>query len=100
MTEENKILVNYRLEKAYKTLEEAKYLAKGEIWNLAINRLYYSCFYSIIALLLCIEQSPKTYKGTHNLFHQHFILTKRIPSDLAYLFATLFDARQECDYKD
>lgn len=100
MTEEKKILINYRLEKAYKTLDEAKYQMTGEMWNLAINRLYYSCYYSVTALLFCIDLNPKTHKGTHNLFHQHFILTKKLPNELAYTFSSLFDARQESDYKD
>ncbi|MBM2814442.1 MAG: hypothetical protein HW421_1204 [Ignavibacteria bacterium] len=100
MNEDVKIIINYRIEKAIKSLDEAEYLINGNMWNLTVNRLYYSCYYSIIALLLCIEQSPKTHKGARNLFHQHFIATGIFKYEFGELLTILFDARQEGDYKD
>ena len=44
-------LIQYRLERAYKTLEEADYMRVGNYFNAAINRLYYTCFYAAIGLL-------------------------------------------------
>ena len=39
-------LIQYRFERAYKTLEEADYMRVGNYFNAAINRLYYACFYA------------------------------------------------------
>jgi uncharacterized protein (UPF0332 family) len=43
--------ISYRINSAKETLEAARLLAENKHWNSAINRLYYSCFYSISALL-------------------------------------------------
>ena len=55
-------LIQYRFERAYKTLEEADYMRVGNYFNAAINRLYYACFYAATGLLIAkgIEA------GTHN----------------------------------
>lgn len=52
MTDWNKDLVLYRIEKARNTLEDAHILASSERWNACVNRLYYACFYAVTALLL------------------------------------------------
>jgi uncharacterized protein (UPF0332 family) len=52
MTGDKDDLVKYRLERAKKTLEDAQLLIESKRWNSAINRLYYSAFYAVIALLL------------------------------------------------
>lgn len=44
--------VNYRFHRAEESYEEALILAKEERWNAVINRLYYACFYAVIALLI------------------------------------------------
>lgn len=41
----------YRMAKAHSTLRQAQILAKEEEWDGCINRLYYACFYAVIALL-------------------------------------------------
>lgn len=45
-------LIKYRIARASETLAEAKLMAKSGHWNTCINRLYYSCFYSVNALLI------------------------------------------------
>ena len=41
--------INYRIEKSNVTFKEAESLAREGFWNGAAARLYYSCFYSVIA---------------------------------------------------
>lgn len=64
-----KELIKYRIEKAWATFEDAELLVKEARGGSALNRMYYSCFYAVMALLISIEQSPKTHKGTKNLFY-------------------------------
>lgn len=45
-------LVEYRIERAYKTMEEAALLEEKGYYNAAVNRLYYACYYATEALLL------------------------------------------------
>jgi len=44
--------IKYRFYRSEETFDEAVILAEKEKWNAVINRLYYSCFYAVIALLL------------------------------------------------
>jgi uncharacterized protein (UPF0332 family) len=45
-------LIIYRMSRAKETLQDAELLADGKRWNACVNRLYYSCFYAVSALLL------------------------------------------------
>ena len=53
-----------------------------------------------MALLLCLDLSPKTHNGTISRFNNHFIKKNIFHIEYGKFFAYLFDARQECDYKD
>ena len=68
-------LVNYRIAKAKTTLEEVKLHIENELWNTAINRLYYACYYAVIALLLDKGIQPKSHTGVRQMFGLHFIKT-------------------------
>ena len=39
--------INYRLDRAYESFEDAKLLAENDRWNTAINRLYYGILHFI-----------------------------------------------------
>jgi len=52
MNNSKKELVNYRLDRAYETYEDALLLANSNKWNSAMNRLYYAAFYAVSALVL------------------------------------------------
>lgn len=100
MTEEEIYLINYRIEKALTTLVEAKLMFKNNLLHGAVNRLYYACFYSVIALLLTKYLSAKTHKGVRNLFNLHFVETNLITKDISKFYSELFNARQRSDYED
>lgn len=62
-TEDRQAVIEYRKERAYLSLKEAEFVASGNFWNLAANRLYYSAFYisskkAIIWILRKSEDSP------------------------------------------
>jgi len=93
-------IIAHRLTRAYETLEEARMMAVAERWNAAVNRLYYACFYAVSALLLTKDlQSPK-HTGIRGLFSTHFVRTGLFPKELAVLYNSLFDTRNESDYED
>ena len=48
--EEKQSVVAYRLEKANKTLDDAKKVIEMELWATAANRLYYAAYYAVSAL--------------------------------------------------
>ncbi len=44
-SQQRRDIIQYRIEKSYKSLEEANAVAKLQYWNLTGNRLYYSVFH-------------------------------------------------------
>ncbi|MDX2301243.1 MAG: HEPN domain-containing protein [Microscillaceae bacterium] len=93
-------IVQYRIEKAQTTWQEANLGAENSLWNLCANRLYYAAFYAVTALLLKNGHKTQTHKGVRTLFAQHFIKTEMLSIDLNDLYNELFDKRQAGDYAD
>lgn len=92
--------ISFRLEKARKTLEDAKILANSQSWNSSVNRLYYACFYAVIAVLSKNDLESHTHMGAKSQFNSHFIKTGLIDKDLGLLYSDLFDLRHKGDYAD
>jgi len=93
-------LINYRIQRAFESLDEAKILAKKNHWNTVANRLYYSCFYIVNALFSKHDLITKTHSGTKSEFHKSFIKTGVFDKSFGKLYSELFDKRQEGDYQD
>ena len=93
-------LVQYRLSRAYETLEDAKLLAGSKRWKSCVNRLYYACFYAVSALLAYNDLSSRKHAGVLSLFNLNFVKSGRIAKETAEIYNDLFDARQESDYTD
>ena len=100
MTGSKDDLINYRLSRSKDTLDDAKILADRERWNSAINRLYYSAYYAVIALLLKHDYKPTTHNGAKSIFSEHFIKKEIIPKEFGKLYSQLFTWRQKGDYDD
>lgn len=101
MTEQQrKELVDYRFQKARETLQEVAVMRENELWNLVINRLYYSCYYAVSALLVNNGYNSKTHAGAGQLFQQHFVRTGLIKVELGKFFSEIFDKRHKGDYED
>ncbi|SHJ50262.1 Uncharacterized protein, contains HEPN domain, UPF0332 family [Tangfeifania diversioriginum] len=90
----------YRLERSKEALEEATILYNNKKWNATINRIYYSCFYAVVALLLQHNIKTTTHDGVRNQFGFHFIKTKKIEKEYGRFFSLLFDYRLKGDYGD
>ena len=93
-------LIQYRFERAYKTLEEADYMRVGNYFNAAINRLYYACYYAAVALLIKHELNPGTHAGVKQMLGLHFVATGRLSRELGRCFSLLFERRHSSDYDD
>ena len=92
--------INYRFQRVTESFEEALNLAENKRWNAVINRLYYSCFYAVIALLLKNNIETQTHDGARIQFGLHFIKTGMVDPKFGKLFSKLFDFRQKGDYGD
>jgi len=93
-------IVAFRMGKARRTLGEIPILIEHELWNTAINRLYYACFYAVTALLTNQQIETKTHAGALRMLSQHFTKTEQLSISLSRFYADLFDNRQTSDYAD
>lgn len=98
--EERKEYVTYKIESAYKTFEAAKILAENGFWNSAVNRLYYSLFYAVNALLVVNEILTKSHSSTKSQFSLYFVKTGKFDKKYGRLLSELFDWRQKGDYEN
>jgi uncharacterized protein (UPF0332 family) len=93
-------LINYRIERAYESLDEAKILANSNHWNTAVNRLYYACFYRVNALFSRFDIIATTHAGIKAEFNKSFIKSGIFDKSVGKLYSDLFNKRQEGDYQD
>ncbi len=93
-------LVTYRITKAINTFKEIDLLINNKLWNTAVNRLYYACYYGVTALLISRRIEAQTYAGVRQMFGLHFIKTGLIELSLGKFYSRLFDLRQTGDYDD
>jgi uncharacterized protein (UPF0332 family) len=93
-------LVAYRLQRAKETLPEADILMADGYYNAAVNRLYYACYYAVIALLAANRIPAQTHQGVRQMFSMHFILTKKIEPQYATFYSRLFNDWISGDYDD
>ncbi len=100
MKDETRKLVSYRLERAFESLAEARLLLEQGHTNTFVNRLYYSCFYAVSALLLARDLSSAKHSGLRSLFHQNFVKTGAVSAELGKAYDKLYDNRQKGDYAD
>lgn len=62
--------VKYRLQRANQTIFEIKILIDNKLWNTAINRMYYACFYAVGALLVKHGVETSSHSGSRQKFGQ------------------------------
>lgn len=63
MTSNINDLIKYRADRSVETLKEAKAMIDNGFWNASVNRIYYSCFYAVSALLLLKSVETGSHKG-------------------------------------
>jgi len=93
-------LIQYRLERASESLNAAKLLFENNMYIPAMNRIYYSMFYSVQALLILKESTFSKHGQVKGFFNREYIKTNIFPIDYGKLFNTVFEYRQKYDYVD
>ena len=98
--EERDLLVAYRLRRAKETLSEADNLIEAGFFNAAVNRLYYACYYAVIALLIKNNIVAQTHQGVKQMFSLHFVANNKIDKQYSVFYGRLFNDRISGDYDD
>ncbi len=93
-------LIAYRLEKSEESLKAAELLLKNNMLTSAMNRIYYSMFYSVQALFLLHDVSFSKHSQVKGYFNREFIKNEIFPKQFGKLYNKAFDYRQKFDYID
>ena len=94
------ILIRYRMDRSKEALSAARLMYEKGHYNDAVNRLYYSCFYMVIALLATEGVHPGKHTAVRAFLNKNWIKTGKLSKETGRLFNTLFDRREKGDYGD
>lgn len=87
--------VEYRISRANEAYTDAELLLKEKRWNATVNRLYYSCFYAVLALLVKNGIKTRSHDGVRMQFGLKFVYPGIINKKYGKHFSKLFDLRQK-----
>ena len=93
-------LIKYRIHRADETIVEAKEVLELNHLILAVNRIYYACFYSVEALMLTRDFSTKNHGVLKGEFNKAFIHSGVLDKKYYKILSNAFENRQTGDYGD
>jgi len=91
-------LIKYRLEQAKETIKEVNKLIENDLLKIAVNRIYYGIYYSLIALAL--EHNFQTSKHLQLIgwFNRDFVRGNLISLRYGKILRDTFKNRTDGDY--
>ncbi|MEE0957011.1 MAG: HEPN domain-containing protein [Ruminococcus sp.] len=98
--DDKKVLAQVRLDRAKECLAEAEDLYEAEKYRGAANRLYYSVFHAMRAVLALDGVDMKHHSGIISEFRRRFIKTNIFDVRLSGIISALYEMRSESDYDD
>jgi uncharacterized protein (UPF0332 family) len=98
--QEKRTLVKYRLERANESIKAVRLLFENKLFIPSMNRIYYSMFYSVQALLVLDEKAFSKHGQVKAYFNKEFIKSGIFPKEFGKLFNAVFEYRQKFDYVD
>ena len=96
--EERKTIVGLEIEKSRRTFAEIEILRQADLWNTIANRLFYSAFHAVTALLISEGYPAGSHQGTVIQFHQHFVKTGILPKSDGAFYSQMQTLREKADY--
>jgi len=101
MTDNRKALIEYRLTQAKDSIREADVLQQsGMSPRSVMNRLYYSMFYAVLALLQEKKLGTSKHSGVIALFDREYVKTGSFPKEMSRVLHRAFALRQKGDYME
>lgn len=101
MTDNRRALIEYRLTQAKDSIREADVLHQsGMSLRSVMNRLYYSMFYAVLALLQEKEMGTSKHSGAISLFDREYVKTGYFSREMSKALHRAFALRQKGDYME
>jgi len=98
-SEDRKTLIEYRINQVWETVNEADLMIKNSSFRAAVNRIYYSMFYLLLALGLKYEFSTSKHQQLIGWFNKNFILTGKINRKYGKILRKVYQNRVKGDYE-
>lgn len=95
-----KELIAYRLEKSKQAMRQAEIMAEHEMYDNAVTRLYYACFYVASALMIKNHIECGSHRGIKTMLALKFVKTGLLDPKFVRIFSELLNGRQLSDYED
>ena len=86
------------MEKAEKTLIQLDVQLQAQLWEMAANRLYYSLFHAVSALLISDHHEVGTHRGAVNKFSLYYVKEGVFTKEEGRLYSRLQRLREDGDY--
>ena len=93
-------LINIRTKKANATIKGVKLLIESDYISFAMNRIYYSAFYIVSALVLLDGKSFTKHYQLIGYFNKAYLKTDIIERKLGSILNSAFERRNLIDYDD
>ena len=93
-------LVEHRLEKSEEAIRAAQSMFDQGMLIFAMNRIYYSMYYAVQALLALQGKSFSKHGQVKGYFNREFVKSGKLPKELGRLYNKAFEYRQKFDYVD
>lgn len=94
------VAIDLLIEKSKRNLEQAIATSQMGYWDLVANRLYYSIFHVVTALMMKDGIMVKSHKGTSSQFGKYYVLTGKFSRDSGLLYSRLQTMREKADYQN
>lgn len=98
--DQRNIAIGLLIEKSHRNMEQAVKNAGLDYWDLVANRLYYSLFHAVTALMLADGIKTSTHKGTSSQFGRYYVLTGKFSREDGMLYSRLQTMRERADYQN
>ncbi|MBR5082301.1 MAG: HEPN domain-containing protein [Bacteroidales bacterium] len=96
--EDRKLLVKMQVDKAHHFLNQAEEMMTQGHSDMAVNRMYYSCYHVVQALFIQQKVIGHSHSGMITQFSKYFVKTGIVPIGEGSFIARLFQLRQKADY--
>lgn len=93
-------LIEYRRNKAFETIQDAGKLTELNMLSLAMNRIYYSDFYIVSALMLIDNKRFTEHRQVIGWFNKVYLKSNIINREVGKILNDSYERRTALDYHD
>ena len=93
-------LMQWRLEKAGRTLKDAEVAMRYHRYENCLNRCYYAVFYAMQAANCVYQFESRKHSGVISFFRQTFVKTGLIDKECSKIIESTSRYRERADYED